>query len=220
MKNFFKGLTNTEWIFSPKSFGTRLRKLWLETQVVTSICLKNTTVQILLYNLESYQSYSWKVGLKNSSLKEEKIWRLFNGRRNGRMSLQLKMHFQSERRMRRASRGRKTLKQTINLLQLNEEKINGYHAIVQEITKVNTHTSQAFRGSTSCAYTQSRWKKKKNVERAAVQNVQYLPGPDWKAITADAAPSSTLSLPAICSSFSPNWGGQGSISFSALATFI
>jgi hypothetical protein len=40
-----------------------------------------------------------------------------------------------------------------------------------------------------------------------VQNVQYLPGPDWKAITADAAPSSTLSLPAICSSFSPNWGG-------------
>jgi hypothetical protein len=53
-----------------------------------------------------------------------------------------------------------------------------------------------------------------------VQNVQYLPGPDWKAITADAAPSSTLSLPAICSSFSPNWGGQGSISFSALPTFI
>jgi hypothetical protein len=121
--------------------------------------------------------------------------------------------------MRRASRGRKTLKQTINLLQLNEEKINGYHAIAQEITKVNTHTSQAFRGSTSCAYTHSQGENK-NVERAAVQNVQYLPGPDWKAITADAAPSSTLSLPAICSSFSPNWGGQGSISFSALPTFI
>jgi hypothetical protein len=63
--------------------------------------------------------------------------------------------------MRRASRGRKTLKQTINLLQLNEEKINGYHAIVQEITKVNTHITGISGLHQLCIHTVKVKKEKK-----------------------------------------------------------